>query len=458
MRRISMLAAMTVAWLVCSQIAVGQAADSNADKPLDRLTPDEIQAFRQYMAEKAAKAKQSAQADRAAQVAVAKEIDKRFTVWSDLEIEIYGFIKLDASYETSRTSVGNFAQWVLSENGATTAAGTGAARNDDEFNMSANPTRLGMRIKNPNDGEIKTSGQVEIDFYGGGPENRPHPQLRHAYMELEWPDQKFSIIAGQTSDVISPLCPGTVNYSVQWWGGNIGYRRPQIRLTKGFDLGNERALKIQAAIARAIGHATFGGFDPGDAGEDASLPCVQARAAVTMPLLDGRKTTIGVSGHYQGEEYDTTARGRNIDLCSWSANVDLAVPVNDWLTIKGEGFLGQNLDAFLGGIGQGIETTVVGGVVTRVSEIRSMGGWVAATAEPKGPWAFNVGAGGETINEDDVTVAATRTNNSSIFVNTIYKITDRASVGAEVSNWYTEYKRMDSGHSVRFQVAFKYEF
>jgi len=465
MRRTTIRAAVAAAWLVCGQIALCPAADNDADKPVDRLTPEEIKAFRQYMAEKAAAAEKARQADRAERADIIKGIArgqgpaKGYSVWSNLEIEIYGYIKLDGSYDTSRTNAGNFARWVLSENGATTAAGTGAARDDDQFNMTANQTRLGLKITNPRDGAIKTRGQVEVDFFGAGAaENRPQPMMRHAYIAIEWPEQKFSIIAGQTWDVISPLNPSTVNYAVQWWAGNIGYRRPQIRLTQAVDLDDARTLTVQAAVVRAIGHGTFGGFDPGDTGEDAGFPGVQGRVAVTCPLVDGRKATVGLSGHFQPEEYDTNASGRNDDLCSWSANVDVKVPVNDWLTLQGEGFLGQNLDAFLGGIGQGIEVTTVGALVTQISEIRSMGGWVAAAARPEGPWAFNLGASGEMIDEDDVAVATTRTSNSTVFVNTVYQITDSASVAAEIANWYTQYKRTDSGHSVRFQVAFKYDF
>jgi hypothetical protein len=52
--------------------------------------------------------------------------------------------------------------------------------------------------------------------------------------------------------------------------------------------------------------------------------------------------------------------------------------------------------------------------------------------------------------------ASTRTANGSVFINTFYKITENATVAAEVSNRYTQYKRMDSGNSVRFQIAFIY--
>ena len=77
--------------------------------------------------------------------------------------------------------------------------------------------------------------------------------MRHAYLKLDWPKSRFNIIAGQTSDVISPLYPQTVNYSVGWWTGNIGYRRPQLRFTKAMRINKDVDLKLEGAFARTIG-------------------------------------------------------------------------------------------------------------------------------------------------------------------------------------------------------------
>ena len=102
----------------------------------------------------------------------------------------------------------------------------------------------------PKGEDIQTGGRVEIDFYGGGAENKSNPMMRHAYLNLDWPKDKFSILAGQTSDVISPLFPDTLNYTVGWWVGNIGYRRPQIRLTKSYTLDKDMELKLEGALAQ----------------------------------------------------------------------------------------------------------------------------------------------------------------------------------------------------------------
>jgi len=443
MKDSTLMMVMCVVGIAFGGVARGQAADDAADKRVEQLEKkvDMLEKLLGLDGE-------SPDAKGKARIPA-----KGFAVWSNLDIEVYGYIKMDAAYDSARTSAGNFARWVNSE-----AMNT----NDDQFNMTANQTRLGIKITNPNDDKIKTFGRVEVDFYGNGAgENKPGILVRHAYLQLDFPRHKVSLIAGQTSDVISPLVPATVNYTVNWWCGNIGYRRPQIRVTKICDVDDGSFLTFQGAVTRDIGHATINGLDPGDSGEDAGAPGVQARVAVTTPLIDGRQATLGLSGHFQSEEYDIAANGRHKNLCSWSGNIDVLLPVSETVTLKAEGFFGQNLDTFFGGIGQGIEVTTIGVapapvVVTQISEIRSMGGWVAATCDPEGPWAFNVGASGEMINEDDVAVATTRTTNSSVFLNTFYKITDNALVAFEISGWRTTYKRGASGNSLRCQIAFIY--
>lgn len=372
-----------------------------------------------------------------------KKTEEKKPVVAGLDVELYGRLKLDAAYDTSRIDTGNYAKWVQSE---------ASNKNDNQFNMTANESRLGMWIYGPKDEEVKTSGRVEIDFYGGGAENKSNPMMRHAYLNLDWPQDKFSILAGQTSDVISPLFPDTLNYSVGWWAGNIGYRRPQIRLTKSYAIDKNVDLKLEGAIARTIGLSS-GSFTPGDAGEDAGIPSFQGRTSVTFPWFGHKPTTLGLSGHWAKEEYDTDASGTSDKFDSWSLNLDLTQPINEWLTIKGETFSGRNLSAYLGGIGQGVNTA-------RSKEIASKGGWMAANLGPWGKWSFNVGAGIDDPENDDLEGISgdKRELNRSIFGNVIYNVDKNAQIGFELSQWHTEYQGEGSADSLRAQTSFIYKF
>lgn len=366
-------------------------------------------------------------------------------VWSNLDIQLYGYLKLDAAYDSSRTENGNYAKWVDSES---------TNDNDNQFNMTANETRLGMLLNGPDNGSMITSGRVELDFYGPGSgiaENQGRLMMRHAYFKLDWPEKRFNIIAGQTSDVISPLYPSTVNYSVGWWTGNIGYRRPQIRLTKelGFDTGG--FLKLEGAVARTIGRSdAIGGTE---SGEDAGFPTFQGRASVTLPMFGAKEATIGVSGHCGKEEYDIATSGRNKKFNTWSFNVDYTQPVNNKVEIKAEVFTGENLDAYLGGIGQGVTTTGT----NIYEEIGSKGGWVAASLGPWNNKRFNVGVAMDDVERGNVNYGD-RTLNRSIFGNVYCALNKQTDVAFELSHWRTEYKGPGDGESLRAQMALIYKF
>jgi len=366
--------------------------------------------------------------------------------WSDLDIQLYGYLKLDASYDSSQINNGNYAQWVEREN---------TNKDDDQFNMTANQSRFGVKINGPDDGAMKSSGQAEVDFFGGGGENKAHLMMRHAYMKLDWPENRFNIIAGQTSDVISPLLPSTVNYSVAWWTGNIGYRRPQIRLTKelGFEKGGY--LKLEGALARTIGRDNIYLEGTTDSGEDAGFPTLQGRASVTVPALGNQEATIGLSGHWGEEEYDIDYYGRDKEFSTWSLNLDYSQPICKKVKLKAELFTGENLSAYLGGIGQGVITNPA--LPNHYEEIESTGGWVAASLGPWDKTRFNVGAGLDDVESGNINTGD-RSMNRSIFGNMFYTLNNNAEWALELSHWRTEYKGHGDGDSLRVQTAFIYKF
>src|SRR2546428_344657 len=70
----------------------------------------------------------------------------------------------------------------------------------------------------------KTGGKLEVDFYNNGlagqSESREALRMRHAYLTMKWDD--FTLLAGQTADVISPIYPIVNNDLVMWGAGNLG--------------------------------------------------------------------------------------------------------------------------------------------------------------------------------------------------------------------------------------------
>jgi len=385
-------------------------------------------------------------------LATAEEAKKN--VWANLDIELYGFIKADASYSDSRTYPGNYVVWVEAEDNMSTDPGV-AAVDDDEFNLTANETRFGFKIKGPQTDKLAVSGQLEWDLYGSGAaENKAHLMLRHAFVQFDCLRTGWSLLAGQTWDVVAPLNPSTLNYSVLWYVGNIGYRRPQIRLQNTFDLGGVNLI-VQGAVARTIGSSYDDPLIAKQTGADAGYPNIQARTALSFG-----GTTVGISGHYGEEEHDYIGSRKEAHVRTWSGCVDWTVPVAPGVLIKGEAHTGSDISQFLGGIGQGIQSGTGG--TRNVKGVRSSGGWMAATLGPWTDWCFNLGYGMEEVARADL-VAGQRRSNSCAFANAIYSVTKHSSVGVEVSRWDTNYittgaNGKKDGDAWVGQLSYKYTF
>jgi hypothetical protein len=358
-----------------------------------------------------------------------------------IKLTPYGYIKVDASWDSSTIDPGDFARWVLSPE---------SFEEHDHFNLTARQTRLGLRISGGGKEDLVASGRVEIDFYGGGAENKNLPMLRHAYAELNWQNRDLVLLGGQTSDVISPLVPTTLNYTVAWWVGNIGYRHPQIRVTKGFDVGLDSKLTLAAAAVRTIAD-DFRPAEPGDAGADSGLPSIQGRVGYAWTMADNR-AAVGFSGHWGRENPHRVSESEleHLEFDSWSANVDFNFPLTDRVVLKGEVFTGSNLDDFFGGIGQGIN-------FNQGLAVDSSGGWASVEFRPDDQVLTSFGYGLEDP-DDETVIHGGRTKNSSVWANFIYDITSHVRTGVEMSYWRTHYKALELGKSFRIQYSLIYSF
>lgn len=126
---------------------------------------------------------------------------------------------MNAAYDTARTATVPFVLYVHSDD----------VEGNPGFNIDARATRLGIDLTGPSFRGAEYAGKVEIDFFGvAATENCPGVLLCHAYGEFR--RDGWRLLGGQTWDVITPLVPHVLNYTVGWSAGNIGYRRAQIRV------------------------------------------------------------------------------------------------------------------------------------------------------------------------------------------------------------------------------------
>jgi len=381
-------------------------------------------------------------------------------VESKYGVKLYGKIKADLSFDDSTVSTGNYGRWVANE---TTAAG----KDVDAMNLTASETRLGLDFKGPDYEDMETSGKVEVDFFDTAlGENKAQLYMRHAYAQVTWPDMDLSVLAGQTWDVIAPLNPTTLNYSVMWWQGNIQYRRPQVRVTKGIDLDNDMKLLFQLAAARNIGDAataagtaTYPNTNV-DTGVDNASPIWEGRVALSLPLLTEKMSSFGISGAVGTEtRYTNAAKTLSQDYDVSVLALDVSLPLVEGVALKGEYWSGKNVDAFLGGIGQGVNIAPTTGVAR---EVEADGYWMACAFGPYDDWSFNVGYGVDDPDDADLNAAA-RTENTVLYANVIYSVNEAVKVGLEIADLETKYKpaagaAATKGDATRVQASMIYSF
>lgn len=353
----------------------------------------------------------------------------------------YGYIKLDASLDSAKTDAGDYAYIVLPY-----AEGD----EDSEFNMTAKQTRLGMKFAAPEGEDVDASGCIEFDFYGGGAENKPNPMLRHAYLMMKF--DAFEILAGQTSDVISPLNPTTLNYIVLWKSGNIGYRRPQIRLSKTMEVADGTTVAAAVSANRSMGRA--------EDGEDTGQPSLQGRLAFGTKLLGEKPMVVGVSGVY-GKETDS----EDNEFEQTGVSVDLTLPLGDMVLLQGEYFTGKNLSVYLGGVGQGIVEEPEPETETRelqMAEVEASGWWAQLTVWPNASVSLNVGAGSDDPELPDYATAEMIEKNTTYYGNVIWNVTPQAYIGAEYAMFETEYVGIEETPTAydnsRIQLSLGYKF
>lgn len=365
----------------------------------------------------------------------------------DFSVTPYGFLWGSMAYESERTNDGDTTLYVYSRD----------THNDDAYHVNARATRMGLDVAGPRLRWFNcaaSGGKVEIDFYGSFvTENKPGVLLRHAYWEIK--DDEFRLLMGQTWDIIGPLNPGTIMYSVYWGAGNIGYRRAQLRGERYLAFSNTALLTLQGSINANI-VSDFTGLNDGVSGDHGGWPMIEGRAAWTFGHRgkNGLPTTLGVSGHI-GEQIYTFTAPAPIDgefaRRTWSANVDLRMPITERFGVQGEFFTGENLCTFLGGILQGIDRD-------RADTVYSTGGWVECWYDWSPRWHTNVGYTIDDPWDRCLSAASARIYNQAYYVNLVHDVTKQFKVGAEVSSWKTLYKAQAPGESVRVEFMAKYGF
>jgi len=360
----------------------------------------------------------------------------------------YGYIKADLTMDMGNPNVTaggygtNYVRWLDPK----------PEERPMTWGLTGRQSRLGFDFVDDQVDGVEVLGRIETDFTNPPGEYVNGLKLRKAYLKVATPS--LELLAGQESDIFSPLVPDTVSYLVAWWAGNIGFRRPQVRLTYKLGLGESTGIDVSAGVERTIRSVAEAD------NYDVAIPTFAGRIGFRSPLI-----SVGVSGHYGKEREQFAPEGQEaIDEVydSYSANLDLLLNLGQMLTLSGEVYHGKNLDTYFGGIGQGVVLVTDAQGKVDGKELADMGFWAQLKIKPSDRLVLNLGQSMTMVEEEDVPDNG-RTGNQCTYANLNYMLAKDVWVALEGSLWQTSYKdargqkEMDSD-DYRGQLAFIYNF
>jgi hypothetical protein len=388
------------------------------------------------------------------------------------KVKFYGYIKIDTIYEDATCVGSNYILWVLPKS---------LSENDSKFDITYRHSRFGFDIIKPYK-TWKLKGKFEMDFYtfskdvSNKPWNPQHAPLRARRVFLLVEKGTWKILAGNEWMTIAQLYPHLSNFPAGSFMGNLGYRTPQIRLTKKFPFTKKDALTMQFAITRPFAFPNMNGVViwDNDPNVDAGIPGFQGRIAFDM----GKTFHIALFGHYSKDEYfkDYKTYSGKIRVDSFSSGLELKIglPDNKFKPyIAGELWYGQNLDGYYtGGVNQGVKFRLDNGTyvtdfktvdltqrkIDSAKPIHAVGGWVEFGFNPTLNTVVHLGWGIDNPNDDELKgVRGARLSQQMYYGNIMYKFTKEFGVGLEYLRAVTRYRDGDAPVN-RGMLSFYYFF
>jgi hypothetical protein len=387
------------------------------------------------------------------------------------KVQIYGRLELNAAYEDDIT------------NGLWSANAPAAAQGDAQgrTSLSAARTRLGLNLEGPSkDGEPSLKGRFEADFAGNSTYSNFNAntgfRVRQSWGSVSFKDIGLTLLFGQTDDVVNPIDPPSINPSSLNGAGNLGNRRPQIRITQA--LGPVE-IAVAATHDRTYGYTPEGATDAVSDANAPSSPGFQGRLGVKVPATwAGEKANlaVGLGGLYAKNEAanaDDENRYKRPEP-SYGFMADLSLPLIDILTLTGEFFLGQNLnrygDASLGQSRAYGKVTTSSGGTKDLGGINSIGWWTGLAAKLPASLSAAAGVGGENLDDDSKRTGRAESN-LFVFANLGYNFTSAAKLTFEYLTYSTDYTtsikspvdgtgsfKSEDASLNRFELNFRYDF
>ena len=320
------------------------------------------------------------------------------------------------------------------------------------FDASARQTALFALITGPKIGDFETGAQVRVNLYS-------NPIIADQYGIL--PLQVFGYLkngdwrfaAGLQPDIFNPLNPTVLPFTVLIAAGNTGLIRSQARIERFIQPSEESQVTLTLGVSEPIPTLVDDEFR---ISEDNGWPNVEGRVAIALGPLVGegqearRPFEVGISG-VVGQIRTTVPAQTQVVAGVWGLGSDLRWAITDRFGVQGEGYIGQTLGTYGGGILQDINSVTF-------RSVHSAGGWfeVYCYICPD-KLHCHIGYGIDDPLDRDV-APGQRLRNEAYFANLIWDVTGAFRVGGEVTYRKTSYAGLQNNDGAGFQMQVQWKF
>jgi len=335
------------------------------------------------------------------------------------EFRLSGFLKADMYWNDSRVNGTSAPRFALS-----------IGDSDSQFTGTVQNSRFMLDLLGPHIGEGRLRGYLEMDFFNFRGEDdhnilNNEPRIRQLWIAFDQP--KWRILMGETWDLFAPLNTATLNTNGNYWfGGNAGFRRPQLQGRYRFGFSGGHGLTVAASINANVGVSREEEGTIVNSGQDSGIPVFEAGVIYHIPGLFAGEAQLGVAGTWGREQFDQIDK----ELDQWGVGGHLVLPITEWATFKGEAQYGANLDAYLAAPGVNL---------VQGKSIRSTSGWAQLTLQPLDATAANLIFGIADDKDSDLPDDA-RSRNIVWGVNLKQTLYEHFVMGVEFQRFDTRYK------------------
>ena len=300
------------------------------------------------------------------------------------------------------------------------------------FGATVRQSMIGLDVSGPELAGAKTSGEIQIDFFGAVPASTNGitaggVRMRTATARMDW--KNTSLIAGQDVLFFSPLSPtsyASLADPALSYSGNLWTWTPQIRIEHQLHISESAGITLQGGILDPLTGELPNSpvFRSPQAGEKSGQPAYASRAAWTQTLF-GKTASFGVGGYYSRQNW-----GFHRMVDGWAGTADWELPLGRWFTLSGEFYRGRAIGGLSGGLGRSVlYNGALDNPFTGVRGLDTVGGWGQVGFRPTERLEFNGAFGADNPLASDFHyfsgtqsyISSSITRNHSAFTNVIYR-------------------------------------